>query len=143
MKKFGLVNPVIGKLASQVQASKLTDYQLTKKLLQQVEIDELQLRLDKLKYGVPKDDDEGRSGGRGSGGGGGDGGAPGLPPRMSVQEEMDDIVRRLNYLKGNTPDVSPDITPFQNSRAVARKNNERFVNQQIKERQREIAKIPK
>ena len=33
MKKFGLVNPVIGKLASQVQASKLTDYQLTKKLL--------------------------------------------------------------------------------------------------------------
>ena len=43
MKKFGLVNPVIGKLASQVQASKLTDYQLTKKLLQQGEIDELQL----------------------------------------------------------------------------------------------------
>ena len=68
MKKFGLVNPVIGKLASQVQASKLTDYQLTKKLLQQVEIDELQLRLDKLKYGVPKDDDEGGSGGRGSSG---------------------------------------------------------------------------
>ena len=34
MKKFDLLNPVIGKLASQVQASKLTDYQLTKKLLQ-------------------------------------------------------------------------------------------------------------
>ena len=31
MKKIVLVNPVIGKLASQVQASKLTDYQLTKK----------------------------------------------------------------------------------------------------------------
>ena len=44
MKKFDLVNPVIGKLATQVKASKLTDYQLTKKLLQQGEINELQLR---------------------------------------------------------------------------------------------------
>ena len=34
MKKIDLVNPVIGKLATQVKASKLTDYQLTKKLLQ-------------------------------------------------------------------------------------------------------------
>ena len=31
MKKFDLVNPVIGKLASQVKASTLTDYELTKK----------------------------------------------------------------------------------------------------------------
>ena len=143
MKKIDLVNPVIGKLASQVQASKLTDYQLTKKLLQQREIDELQLRLDKLKYGIPKDDDERGSGGRGSGGGGGDGETSGLLPQMTVQEEMNDIVRRLNYLRGNTPDVSPDNTPLQNSRVVARKNNEKFVNQQIKERQREIANIPK
>ena len=33
MKKFDFVNPVIGKLATQVKASKLTDYELTKKLL--------------------------------------------------------------------------------------------------------------
>ena len=46
MKKIDLVNPVIGKLATQVKASKLTDNQLTKKKLQQGEIDELQLRLD-------------------------------------------------------------------------------------------------
>ena len=40
MKKFVLVNPVIGKLAAQVHASKLTDYELTKKiLLLQGEID--------------------------------------------------------------------------------------------------------
>ena len=31
MKKFDQVNPVIGKLATQVKASKLTDYKLTKK----------------------------------------------------------------------------------------------------------------
>ena len=52
MKKFDLVNPVIIKLATQVKEGKLTDYQLTKKILQQGEIDKLQLRLDKLKYGV-------------------------------------------------------------------------------------------
>ena len=39
MKKFDLVNLVIGELASQVRASKLTDYELTKKLLEQGEID--------------------------------------------------------------------------------------------------------
>ena len=54
MKKFDLVNPMIGKLATQVKASKLTDYQLTKQILQQGEIDELQLISDKLKYGVKK-----------------------------------------------------------------------------------------
>ena len=41
MKKFDLVNPVIGKLATQVKSSKLTDYQLIKKLPQQGEISEL------------------------------------------------------------------------------------------------------
>ena len=41
MKKFDLVNPVIGKLAAQVKASKLTDYQLTNKILHQGEVDEL------------------------------------------------------------------------------------------------------
>ena len=35
MKNFDLINPVIDKLATQVKASKLTDYQLTKKLLEQ------------------------------------------------------------------------------------------------------------
>ena len=42
-KKFDLVNPVIGKLATQVRASKLTDYELTKKILNQGEIEKLRL----------------------------------------------------------------------------------------------------
>ena len=58
MKNFDLVNPVIGKLASQVKASKLTDYELTKKILQKGEADDLQRRLDRLKYGVKKNDDD-------------------------------------------------------------------------------------
>ena len=81
MKKFDLVNPVIGKLATQVKASKLTDYQSTKKILQQGEIDELQLRLDKLKYGVKKDDDNDNNTGRGGGGGDGRKPDPPGPPR--------------------------------------------------------------
>ena len=96
MKKFDLVNPVIGKLATQVKASKLTDYQLTKKLLEQGEVDKLQLRLDALKYGINKDDDDDENrGGRGGGGGGGEDGTPGpgLPPPRTPQQEMDDIVK--------------------------------------------------
>ena len=90
MKKFDLVNPVIGKLATQVKASKLTDYQSTKKILQQGEIDELQLRLDKLKYGVKKDDDDDSNIGRGGGGSGGRTPGPPGPPR-TPQQEIDEI----------------------------------------------------
>ena len=56
MKKFDQVNPVIRKLAAQVKASKLTEKEINEKLLRNWEADELQLRLDKLKYG---DDDDG------------------------------------------------------------------------------------
>ena len=123
MKKFDLVNPVIDKLATQVRASKLTDYELTKKILSQGEIDKLQLRLDALKYGINNDDDdEGRGGGGGSGGG--DDGMPGpgpLPPR-TPQQEMDEIVRRLDFLRENTLDVSPDNTMEQNSGIIAKRN---------------------
>ena len=147
MKKFNLVNLVIGKLAMQVKASKLTDYQLTKTILQQGEIDELQQRLDKLKYDVKKMmtmmmiiiiiiiiEGEVAVGGR----------RPGPPdPPTTPQQEMDDIVRRLDYLRGNTPDVSPDNTREQNSRIIVRKNNKKFVNQQVKQRQREISNLPK
>ena len=110
--------------------------------MQQGEIDELQLRLDKLKYGVKKDhDDDNNNRERGDGGGGG---TPGLPdPPTTPQQETDDIVRRLDYLRGNRPDVSPDNTREQNSRIIARKNNEKFVNQQVKQRQREISNLPK
>lgn len=56
MKKFDLINVVIGKLAMKVKVSKLTDYQLTKNNLQQGQINELQQRLDNLTYGINKDD---------------------------------------------------------------------------------------
>ena len=61
VNKFDLVNPVIGKLATQVKASTLTDYELTKKKLGQGETDKLQNRFDLVKEGlsdiINKDDD--------------------------------------------------------------------------------------
>ena len=94
MKKFDLVNPVIGKLATQVKASKLTDYQLTKKLLEQGKVEKLQLRLDALKYRVNKNDNENENKGcGGSRGGGGDDGTPGPdpPPPRTARQEIEDI----------------------------------------------------
>ena len=140
MKKFDLVNPVIGKLDTQVKASKLTDYEVTKKILMQGEIDALQQRLEKLKYGVKKDDDDDNT--PGSGGEGG----PGTPepgPPKAPQQEMEEITRRLDNLHGNTQEVSSYNTLGQNSRIIAQKNNQKFVGQQINQRQREISKIPK
>ena len=58
MKKFDQVNPVIGKLAAQVKASKLTEQELNQKLLDNFEADTLQAILDKLKYGSPDDNDD-------------------------------------------------------------------------------------
>ena len=52
VNKFDLVNPVIGKLATQVKASTLTDYELTKKKLGQGETDKLQNRFDLVKEGL-------------------------------------------------------------------------------------------
>ena len=117
MKKFDLVNPVIGKLATQVKARKLTDNQLTKKILEQSQIGKLQLRLDAVKSGINKDDDDDVSGS----GVGGDSGmpGPGPPPPGTPRQEIDNIVRRLDVLRGNTPDVLPDKTPAQNSRIIA------------------------
>ena len=124
MKKFDQVNPVIGKLATQVKASKLTDYELTKKILPKGEVDELQLRLDKLKYGIPKDDDDDNTR-PGGGGGDGSGGTPNPPGRPKTpQQEMDEITRRLDRFRGNTLDVSPYNTREENSRIIPGKNNE-------------------
>ena len=101
MKKIDLVNPVIGKLATQVKASKLTDYQLTKKLLEQGEVEKLQLRLDALKYGVNNNDDDNENKGSGDGGDGRTDDrmpSPGPPPPRTPQQEREDIVRRLDIL---------------------------------------------
>ena len=118
---------------------------MTRKLLEQGEVEKLQLHLDALKYGVNNDDDNENKGSGGGGGGRGDDGTPGAgpPPQRTLQQQMEDIVTRLDILRGNTPDVSPANTPAQNSSIIAWQNEERFQNSQIREREREISNIPK
>ena len=67
---------------------------------------------------------------------------PGPPLPRTPQQEIDDIVRRLGILQENTPDVSPYNTTAQNSGIIARQNQERLQNRQIRERQRELSNIP-
>ena len=72
VKKFDVLNPVIGKLATQLKASKLTDYELMKKILGQGETDKLQNRFDLFRgLGVDDSDDDENMGGLGGGSGGG------------------------------------------------------------------------
>ena len=49
VKNFDLQNPIIRKLATQVKASKLSDYDLTKQFLAHTEIANIENRLEKLK----------------------------------------------------------------------------------------------
>ena len=126
MKKFDLVNSVNGKLATQVKADKLTDYELTKKLLMQREIDALQNRFDRIKYGDKKhDDDNNTQGGRGGGGGGP--GMPGPGPPKPPQQEMVEITRRLDKLRSNTQELSPYNTSAQNARIIMQRNNQKTI----------------
>ena len=86
MKKFDQINPVIGKLAAQVKASKLSEQEVNQKLLDNFEADQLQARLDKLRYGGPddSDDDDNKKG---------PGGTPGGTP---VKTSLLDMTKNYN-----------------------------------------------
>ena len=94
----------------------------------------MQNRLYKLKY--RKND----SGG-GDSGDVGDGG-PGTPGSglLTPQQEMNEITRRLDKLRGNKNELSPYNTPAQNSAIVAQQNNQKFLDRQMNQREREIKK---
>ena len=84
VKKFDMQNPIIGKIATQIKASKLTEDQLTRRILMQDQISDIENRLEKLKWQIRRDSDDDSGGGR-SGGGGGDVGS--LPPTL-VQKKI-------------------------------------------------------
>ena len=102
VKKFDLQNPVLGKIATQVKASKFTDEQLTKKILMQDNIAKIKNRLEELKRPINfnDSDDETRSPG---GGGGDDGAPPPLPPtsgrRSADSDAYGPLMRRLEELR--------------------------------------------
>ena len=111
IKNFDQVNPVIGKLAAQVKATKLAEQELNKKLLDNFQADTLQARLDKLKCGSPDntDDDEDNKKGLGEMPGG-------TPKRRGPLDDDDELQRRLDCLRGNI--VLPQNTPEQKSKII-------------------------
>ena len=104
MKKFDQVNPVIGKLAAQVRASQLTEKELNQKLLDKFEADQIQARLDRLRYGDKNDDDDDDD----NDGGGPEGG------NDEITEE--ELRKKLARLRGNNND-----------------RNEQFINERTNE----------
>ena len=137
MKKFDQVNPVIGKLAAQVKASKLTEQELNQKLLDNFEADTLQAILDKLKYGSPDDNDDDDDNKKGPGGTPG-----GTPKRGGPLDDVDDdeLQRRLDHLRRNI--VLPQNTPEQNSKIIQQQNSEKFLNRQLRQREKELSSLP-
>ena len=109
------------------------------------------------------DDDTGTPGGSGGRGGGNDG----APPRPTVRDEFDELIRRLNRLHGNCPplppprtppvrphvprgDVEPDLRGRLNNRinrlrygSITPNHGEKILAKRLSERQKEIAQIPK
>ena len=111
VKKFDLENPIIGKLVTQVKASKLTEDQLTKKTLIQDQIANIENRLEELKMPININDNSDDNTGAPGGSGGGGGGNNGTPPRLPGRDEFDKLTRRLNRLHGNHPPLPPPQTP--------------------------------
>ena len=166
VKKFDLQNPIIRKPAIQVKASKLTEDQLTKKILMQDQIANIENRLEELRKPINiyynSDDDTSAPGGSGGRGGGNDG----TPTRPPGRDEFDELTRRLNRLCGNCPplppprtlrrsrvsrpDVEPDLCNVLNNRLnrsryspIIPNQEEKISAKRLSEQQREIAQIPK
>ena len=140
MKKFDQVNPVIGKLAAQVRANKLTEKELNQKLLDDFEADQNQARLDKLRYGSKNEDDDNDDNDDGSGGGGG-------TPTPTEEE----LQARLNRLRGNTPAARPLTPPseqelldrFNRLRGNVPESEQEFIAHRVKQRRKEMRGLEK
>ena len=98
VKKFDMTNPIIGKLAAQIKANKLSNEDLTKKILMQGEVEKIENRLAEIKKWRTKrtrfdddddDDDEDDDNFRPVAGGGGESnGGGGGPPKSGEIEEL-------------------------------------------------------
>ena len=89
VKKFDVINPTIGKLAAQIKANKLSNDDLTKKIVMQGEVEKIQNRLAEIKKWTTRstrldDDDDNSEPGTG-GGGGSDGGGGGCLDQVKLK----------------------------------------------------------
>ena len=111
-KKLDMQNPIIGKFSTQVKASELTEDQLTRIILMQDQIYDIENRLEKLKHLIRRDSDNDGGGGGSGGGGGGDGGllqTPLLPTPVrkytlcDVECDMENLTEILSKIGDEKP----------------------------------------
>ena len=121
-----MTNPIIGKLAAQIKANKLSNEYLTKKIIMQGEVEKIENRLAEIKKWRTRrtrfDDD---NSGPGAGGGGGSDNGRGGPPRPGEVEELNS---RLNAIRSgcltssfilsteHDPDENADMQDILNNR---------------------------
>ena len=161
VKKFDMTNPIIGKLAAQIKANKLSNEDLTKKIIMQREVEKIQNRLAEIKKWRTRttrlvDDD---NSGPGAGGGGGSDGGWGGPPRLGEIEELNS---RLNATRSgrltssfipsteHDPDENADMQDILNNRLNRLRygpsvptSTEKFLTRRQQLRDNEISQIPK
>ena len=56
---------------------------------------------------------------------------------------MDEITSRLDKLRRNKNELSPYNTPAQKPAIIAQQNNQKFLDRQMNQREREIKNLPK
>ena len=131
MKKFDQVNPVIGKLAAQVRASQLTEKELNQKLLDNFEADQIQARLDRLRYGNQNNDDDDDNDDNNDDRPGG--GSP-------SDDDDEELLRRSRRLRGNdNEDKDEREELLRRYRRLRNHVPDQFFNRSINQRQKEIA----
>ena len=141
MKKFDQVNPIIGKLAAQVRASKLTEKELNQKMLDNFEADQIQARLDRLKYGPNNDDGDDNDNKKGPGGTPG-----GTPLADDSLADDDELLRRPNRLRGNdTGELVKRFNRLCGNESLSPRDVEylNFYNKRIRQREKELTSLKK
>ena len=153
VKKFDLTNPIICKIASQVKASKLTEDQLTKRILMQDEIAKIENRLKQLKRPINiNNNSNDETGGPGGGSGRPGPGTPGSGPPPRYPDSIEDMTGRLNILCSicaSSPSLQPPPPRDTTQEALQNRFNrirygpielspeEKLLNRRLSERQRD------
>ena len=130
VEKFDMTSLIIGKLAAQIKANKLSNEDLPKKILMQGEVEKVENRLPEIKKWRTRrtrldDDDDDDNSGPGAGGGrGSDSGWGGLPKPGEIEESNS----RLNAIRSGRltssfipsterdPDENADMQDILNNR---------------------------
>ena len=107
IKKFDAQNPIIGKLATEIKASKVTEEQLTNNILIKDEIAKIENRLDELRRFNNRNNRKGS---------GGNGGNAGFLPDQDDDDEYEALMKKLENLHRRPvppPRPRPE-NPFEN-----------------------------